>query len=166
MRVPLGPIVDAQELPGLLGKARPLVTVGDVVTSTLLAAGIRPELAVFDFKTKRKERVGLEFFLERAGGEVLRAPNPAGTLTQELWSAIERGIRLAQEGRSACVVVEGEEDLAAIPAILLAPDGAVVLYGMPGKGVVVVRVDGTSRARARGLLELLVPGERDSSAGD
>jgi hypothetical protein len=36
--------------------------------------------------------------------------------------------------------IEGEEDLLALPAIMLAPLGAVVVYGLRNKGAVVVKV--------------------------
>jgi uncharacterized protein (UPF0218 family) len=48
--------------------------------------------------------------------------------------------------------VEGEEDLLGIPCFLEAPLGAKVLYGMPGKGVVVVEVTPVFQERVRALL--------------
>jgi uncharacterized protein (UPF0218 family) len=62
-------------------------------------------------------------------------------------------------GARVRVEVEGEEDLAAILAILMAPEGAKVLYGMPGQGMVVVTVDPESRGKARALLDLMEPRE-------
>jgi uncharacterized protein (UPF0218 family) len=32
------------------------------------------------------------------------------------------------------IFVDGEEDLAVIPLVIAAPDGAAILYGQPGKG--------------------------------
>ncbi len=57
------------------------------------------------------------------------------------------------------IEVDGEEDLAAIPAILMAPEGARVLYGMPGRGMVVVIVDSSARSKAKALLDLMEPRE-------
>jgi uncharacterized protein (UPF0218 family) len=37
--------------------------------------------------------------------------------------------------------VEGEEDLALMPVILEAPIGADVIYGWPGKGMMVLVID-------------------------
>jgi uncharacterized protein (UPF0218 family) len=47
--------------------------------------------------------------------------------------------------------VEGEEDLAAVPAVIVAPAGASVVYGQPGEGMVLVDADEV-RDEARDLL--------------
>ena len=51
------------------------------------------------------------------------------------------------------VLIEGEEDLLTIPAVMEAPLGAVVFYGQPLEGVVAVRVDEESKAGARAILK-------------
>jgi len=38
------------------------------------------------------------------------------------------------------IIVNGEEDLATLPAILYAPVGSVVVYGQPNEGSVLVHV--------------------------
>ncbi|MHB8605670.1 MAG: DUF359 domain-containing protein, partial [Thermoplasmatota archaeon] len=67
-------------------------------------------------------------------------------------SAVREGQDATRGARRVVVEVVGEEDLAALPAILAAPAGAVVAYGQPNQGVVCVVVDDASRARARDLL--------------
>ena len=47
------------------------------------------------------------------------------------------------------VLIDGEEDLLTIPAVIEAPLGAVVFYGQPFEGVVAVKVDERSKASAR-----------------
>ena len=49
--------------------------------------------------------------------------------------------------------VEGEEDLSPILLILLCPLGAVIMYGQPGEGIVVRRVDLAAKYRARRFLD-------------
>jgi uncharacterized protein (UPF0218 family) len=51
------------------------------------------------------------------------------------------------------VVVDGEEDLLVLVAVLYAPVGGLVVYGQPGEGVVVVRVTDAKRAEALGILK-------------
>jgi len=42
---------------------------------------------------------------------------------------------------------KGEEDLAALLAIAMAPISSVIIYGLPDKGAVVVRVTRTRRKK-------------------
>jgi len=51
------------------------------------------------------------------------------------------------------LVVDGEEDLAVLPAIVAAPAGASVVYGQPDEGMVHVVVTDETRAHVRELLE-------------
>jgi uncharacterized protein (UPF0218 family) len=75
--------------------------------------------------------------------------NPAGTLSAELLSAL----RTALEGEGATLLdVDGEEDLAALPAVLVAPEGASLVYGQPGEGMVLTPVDEPTRERCRTIL--------------
>lgn len=145
---PLGPIhTDANRLRADLGE--PVVAVGDVVTRHLTRAGARPDLAVVDWVTEREalaesERPDVEGYDERIDVE-----NPAAGLSEALLEALRAGIE--RDGKTV-VVVDGEEDLAALPVLLVAPDGASVIYGQPGEGMVHVPVDAEARTRARELL--------------
>ena len=51
--------------------------------------------------------------------------------------------------------MDGEEDLATLPAIKL-ENGAKVIYGMPDKGMVVVDVNQQTKERANKLLERML----------
>ncbi|MHA2213848.1 MAG: DUF359 domain-containing protein, partial [Candidatus Thorarchaeota archaeon] len=57
------------------------------------------------------------------------------------------------DNASSLIVVEGEEDLMGFPAVLLAPEDSVMLYGQPGVGIVWVPVNDENRKLARGLLD-------------
>jgi len=129
-------------LPFLAGKE--IYTVGDVVTHNLQKQGIIPAVAVVDGQTMRSPCTRTPAF----HGECLRVKNPAGTLTDELICALEHAVR----NPPATVLVDGEEDLAVIPLVLAAPDGAVVLYGQPNKGVVLRVVDNEARETAHRFL--------------
>jgi len=76
--------------------------------------------------------------------------NPPGMLTGDLIDALHDAMAMPP----ALIYVDGEEDLAVIPAVLAAPDGAVVLYGQPGEGVVALLVDDERKNKARWLLSL------------
>ncbi len=157
MRLPLGPVVAESDLVLHLRKSDTIIAVGDMVTLTLANAGYPVALAVFDYKTKRWEERDFRWHLDKLPGDRARARNPPATITKELWTELERAILKVNNGGRVLLEVDGEEDLAAIPAILLAPEGAKVLYGMPDRGIVVVLVDKRHRRMARRLLDLLEP---------
>jgi uncharacterized protein (UPF0218 family) len=146
---PLGPVfADAEEL--LAAAGGPVVAVGDVVTAHLERAGRQPDVAVVDERTEREA-------VDDDVAAALRPPdvtveNPPATLTRELLTAV--GDAIGSDAPTT-VLVDGEEDLAALPAVLAAPDGASVVYGQPGEGMVHVRVDDAARDRARELFDLL-----------
>ena len=79
---------------------------------------------------------------------ILEADNPAGTITENLWETIEEAISLTlKDSENRIIVVKGEEDLAVLPCLLVAPEDAVILYGQPNEGLVFVNVsDGKDKA--------------------
>lgn len=148
LKDPLGPVFeDADELLALVDG--PLIAVGDVATFHLRRAGRVPDVAVIDGLTER-DPVEEEVATVLDGEEPrLHVDNPPGDLTRELLEALVAAID--REG-PVVVHVDGEEDLATLPAILAAPDGASVVYGQPGEGMVHVTVDAETTAFARELL--------------
>jgi len=129
----------------------PLVTVGDIVTYHTLDAGRVPDVAFVDERTERaavdaEVSDGIE---DGRFDRVVTIENPPGTLTAALLDGL---VEALATGERTLVRVDGEEDLAALPAIAAAHDGASVLYGQPGEGVVHVTVDADTRERVRDLL--------------
>ncbi|WP_254545596.1 GTP-dependent dephospho-CoA kinase family protein [Halomarina pelagica] len=146
LKDPVGPIyTDPSTLLADAGDG-PLIAVGDVVTEHLLRETV-PDVALVDGQTKRTpldERVDLSPF-----DREVRVENPAATLSRDLLVALREGLA---GGETVAVVVDGEEDLAAVPAIAVAPLGATVVYGQPDEGMVLVVVDETVRADMREFL--------------
>jgi len=122
-----------------------VITVGDVVTITLLQMGMAPDVAVFDYKTQRSEEYSSKARIAKMEGRLVRVENPAGRITKAMWQAVKEAVRA---GDTVKVEVAGEEDLAALTAIIYAPEGAQVIYGIPNKGLMVVGVDKDTRAMA------------------
>jgi GTP-dependent dephospho-CoA kinase len=139
-------------LPRLTGQT--VYTVGDVVTHHLVRAGVTPDVAIIDGHTMRAPCTRVP----RLPVRTLTARNPPGTISDELILAI----RDAVAHPPAMIVVDGEEDLAVIPLVLAAPTGALVLYGQPGEGVVLRRVDREGRRAARAFLSRFIA---DGSTG-
>jgi GTP-dependent dephospho-CoA kinase len=129
-------------LPLIEGKD--VYTVGDVVTHNLQKKGIRPAVAVVDGYTMRSPCRRMP----SVHGDSIPVRNPAGTITDDLICALERAVK----NPPFTIIVDGEEDLAVIPLVLTAPDGAVVLYGQPREGVVLRTIDTEARKIAQRLL--------------
>jgi GTP-dependent dephospho-CoA kinase len=147
---PLGPIeTDAERLVGdVVG---PLIAVGDVVTYHFERIGHTPDVAVVDGLTER-DAVDSEVArtLEASDARPREATNPAATLSESMLRTLREALEAAEP---TVIDVDGEEDLVALPAIAIAPEGASVVYGQPGEGMVHVRVEEEVRERARDLLE-------------
>ncbi len=118
-----------------------VVTVGDIVSIETLKAGIPVNLRIVDHRSMRQP-LGIMSFPTQ---NTYRAKNPAGGITMEAWNAIKQ----AMKNREAVILVEGEEDLLALPAIIESPDCAFVIYGQPSQGLVVVIATPAIRAQIR-----------------
>lgn len=157
-REPLGPIY-GDPAAFLAEAGAPIIAVGDMVTYHLIDAEQPPELAVVDGRTKRRAvDTSVERRVRSVEATTIEADNPAGTITVSLIEALRAGL---DHSPPVQVEVSGEEDLATVPAVLLAPAGASVVYGQPDEGMVGITVTAEARAAARALLELM-EGDRDT----
>ena len=158
LKEPLGPIyTDADALLAAADVATggPIVAVGDVVTYHLLEAGHAPDVALVDERTERTtvdETVAsvIDAARTQTFTHVVTVDNPAATLTEDLLRELAAAIERAPE--TTLLTVDGEEDLAALPAALALPDDGHVVYGQPGEGMVLVSLDDETRERTRSLL--------------
>lgn len=142
LKQPLGPVdTEVHDTGGRL------ITVGDVVTKHFVEAGVTPDLALVDGRTKRRDVTPEVAEAVERLDVVAEVENPAGTLTRELLEAVDDNV-----DSGGAVYVDGEEDLAVLPAILLADPGDTVVYGQPDEGMVYVEVDDETRETAVDLL--------------
>jgi len=149
LKAPFGPLyTDTETL--LSESGRPIIAVGDVVTYHLRMAGHEPHVAVVDGRTKR-ERVTDEIrdAVDAAGGRRVEIRNEPAELSRDLLVALRDAI---DHEENSLLLVEGEEDLATLPAVLAAPLGATVVYGQPDEGMVAIPVTEETRAAMRELL--------------
>ncbi|MCL4399423.1 DUF359 domain-containing protein [Candidatus Parvarchaeota archaeon] len=151
LKAPFGKVLSEQKAIGILEDSKPfLITVGDVVTKTVILAGLKPGLAVFDSKTRRsreKDDYLLDFYKSKEA-----VKNPPGHITYELWHKV--GAALAQRTESH-IFVDGEEDLAAIPCVLMGRTGDVLLYGVPDSGIGLVQINNVAKDIAYNLLRMM-----------
>lgn len=123
-----------------------IIVVGDRVSENMVKSGLRLDLAVVDSKVMRKPIKPLIFSVNRT----LHVSNPAGTLSDEACETMEEALSL--EGRVR-VLVEGEEDLLTLAAVLAASEGSLVVYGQPKQGIVVISVTGDSKKMVQKIVD-------------
>ncbi len=125
-----------------------VITVGDETTKTLLRHKMEPDLAIFDLKTHRKQvkHSGLpKHFKARE-----KVENPQREITYGLWQAIADALKTKTH---KAIQVDGEEDLAALPCVYLAPEGSIVIYGIPNIGLNLIEVNDGIKSRAEELMK-------------
>ncbi len=150
LKVPLG---KTETEPSLIIKrceGKRVISVGDACTLNLLRMGVRPYLAIFDHRTKREKITLAERGeLEKAFPEPLRYDNPAGTLSVQLIA--DASVILRHGG---AVLISGEEDLTALPFILVAQKTDLIIYGQPDVGMVLAVPDEGMKKRVSGWLSV------------
>lgn len=137
-KAPLGKLyVDFEDAIPKIKEAKFLISVGDQTTKNLVDVDLIPNLAIIDNRIQRKDH---NYDIIRTEN-ILESDNPAGTITENLWETIEKAISLTlEDNENRIIVVKGEEDLAVLPCLLIAPEDAVILYGQPNEGLVFVNV--------------------------
>jgi len=80
--------------------------------------------------------------------------NTPGTISQSVIKQVRvLRDRWFKDRHTQQLVIQGEEDLIALPSILLAPLDSIVLYGQYDLGVVVVKVTEEKKREAMNLLD-------------
>jgi len=110
-----------------------LITVGDFITFSLLEIGLKPNLAIIDGKIMRENFDSDK--IKKHFKNIFEVNNPKGVILKETYDVI---IRALQENESL-VIVNGEEDLLTLVAILESKENSLILYGFPKLGVCFVR---------------------------
>ena len=134
----------------LIEKEKPsrLISVGDVVSRNLHKSKIHPQLTIIDNKFLRKEAAPEEAPVEKT----VYVDNPQGTITQESINAIKEAL---EKNEHTHIVVDGEEDLLVLIAVLYAPENAFVVYGQPYSGIVIVKATLEKKAQANEFLNVM-----------
>ena len=130
-----------------------LITIGDVCTKTLITEGkTKPFLLITDGVTKREKLAEWEKY---EGYEERQVWNPAGMITREAYQAIRE---VLAGTRATHLLVNGEEDLLVLPAIIEGKQGDLVIYGQPNEGMVIVRITVSKQLKAKGILSEMESG--------
>jgi len=125
-----------------------IIAVGDTVSENLAKSHILANLSIIDNKCMRR-RVQL-ITLETENTYHVR--NPRGTITKEAIEAVHEALHSNHQTK---IVVEGEEDLLTLIAIMNAPQESLVVYGQPHEGIVVVKVTEDKKTEISELLKAM-----------
>lgn len=154
LSMPLGPVMKAKEAAEKLKENAPslLITIGDESTCNILKEGIVPNIAIFDNIIKRKP-AGAEItsLIKAKMQKIKKVKNAPATISAGLEDAIKTSIH----GKNFWIEVDGEEDLAALPALAHAPAGALILYGQPDEGIVWLEANEKNKRFAIKMIEKL-----------
>ena len=148
-KAPLGELYDSlDDIKDSLSKYDYIISVGDVTTSNLIESQIFPNLGIIDNKIQRGDSTKEIKY----NAILLNAKNPAGTITDDLWETINDAISSIKNSENKyLIVVKGEEDLAVLPCIIMAPKNTVIMYGQPNEGLVVLDAE-TVKKKAEKLI--------------
>lgn len=141
-------------------KKKFVVAIGDVTTVGFLQKKIYPMVSIIDYQIQRKPALYVKhslYFPKKPA--YFSVKNPPGTIQYDLIVRIRDAVHsyIYNKERSV-IVVDGEEDLAVVPAVLVAPLGSYVLYGLPPiaatseTGVVAIEV---TEEKKREMVELV-----------
>jgi uncharacterized protein (UPF0218 family) len=133
----------------ILKNSKKVISVGDSTTDRLISFDIVPDISVIDGVERRMKR-SHSLHSKITTVKVLHCSNPAGSITKEALLVLCKAFTMPGPVK---VIVDGEEDMLALPIITIAPEEAVVLYGQPLQGMVVVNVSPEMQAKAKNLMQ-------------
>jgi uncharacterized protein (UPF0218 family) len=154
LKIPLGTLIpDNQTSKENILKQIPensfLITVGDATTEKMQSYGIIPSLQIIDAQEKRVKREppkASDVFTN------LSCKNPAGEITEQSIEIIKQAITSKLPVR---IIVDGEEDLLVIPVCIYAPENAIIMYGQPNEGLVVITVNEEVKKKTKSILDAM-----------
>jgi cytidyltransferase-like protein len=126
------------------------VVVGDATAQMFNQKKVGQFLSIVDFLIKREIKFHELPELGFNNETIQKVKNPHGEITAELFKAIS----LAFGGLDKTVIlIDGEDDLAVLPVLLIAPLGFTIYYGQPNEGLVQVFVTEENKEKAYQLAQ-------------
>jgi pantetheine-phosphate adenylyltransferase len=152
LRIPFGKIYEEKNVGYIFSKQKPtlIISVGDVVTNVLFKSRIKPDISIIDLKTQRKTAI-LPF--SQTLLQEKKFINNAGTIEENTVKVLQDYINQSITKHAyRTLIISGEEDLLALPAILFAPLSSLVLYGQRNVGIVAVWITEEKKEAVKKLL--------------
>lgn len=131
------------------------VVVGDATAQKFNEKKIGQLLSIVDFLIHREIKFHQLSEIGFDAQGVQKIINPPGRITPELFEAVIKAFD-AQDTKRKIILIEGEDDLAVLPTLLIAPLGFSVFYGQFGKGLVRIDVTEENKEKAYELAEKFV----------
>ena len=153
LKIPLGLLLpenqtDKKNIQKYLSKNSYIITVGDRTTKKMIEFGLIPSLQIIDGQEKREKKEPPKL----ANAIELTVQNPAAEITSQSIEMIKNALMMQPPVR---LFVDGEEDLLVLPVCIYAPENAIVLYGQPNEGLVIVKITPEIRNKVQSLLDLM-----------
>jgi uncharacterized protein (UPF0218 family) len=148
--------INRRKLNAVLRNAKKIISVGDATTDRLISFGIIPNISVIDGKERRMKRKYANnsslngYQIDKDSTKELKCSNKAGTISKKAVELLKDALEMSSPVR---IIVDGEEDLLALPLFLIAQDKSVVMYGQPYEGLVVVKINSKIRKKAKDLMD-------------
>jgi uncharacterized protein (UPF0218 family) len=151
----IGTLVNEKKLIQVLKNEKKIVSIGDTVTYTLLKNGFKPVFCIVDYKTHRgvcEDEIVEE--IKSFSKKTIKVENPPGFITDDLYEVIKIIFKNLEYGPFR-IEVEGEEDLASLIVLLFAPKDVTIIYGLPDKGVLVVKPTKEIKDKVKKVLDIM-----------
>lgn len=156
LKEPIGTLIQgsfaetAKKFKEIIEEKKPtaIISVGDAVLKNFLENNIFPSLSIVDNKVMRMSIQPISFAVEK----IFNVKNPPGTITREAVTAIQKAMG---SKCSVKIVVDGEEDLLTLIAVLYAPEKSFVVYGQPYRGLVIIEVTPKKRLEVTEILKAM-----------
>ncbi|MCE4614861.1 MAG: GTP-dependent dephospho-CoA kinase family protein [Desulfurococcales archaeon] len=125
----------------------------------MVSIGLKPHLSIVDMKTRRNDISPklVSALIEECN--IYRVTSPPGKISLEAINLICRLLEKTELSKCYIIIVDGEEDMLALPTLSCAPEGSAVIYGVPGIGIAVFLTDNAIRYLASNRLLYLEPVE-------
>ncbi len=127
-----------------------IISVGDIVSRNLHKSNINPQLTIIDNLSLRDQKLPKEAAVDKT----VYVKNPQGTITHEAIVAVKEAL---EGNQHIHIVVDGEEDLLALIAVLYAPENSIVVYGQPYTGVVIIKATPEKKDQVKAFLNSMKP---------
>jgi uncharacterized protein (UPF0218 family) len=152
LKVPFGILIvegnaNKEALIDFIEKAEKIITVGDTTTEKFVKFGFIPDISVIDGKEKRKIK---DIQIEYQVDSKIYCKNQPGELNEKIIDMIKDLISKKKFGKIQ-IIVDGEEDLIALPLLMHSPDKWVIFYGQPNEGLVVAEMNDGMRKKAKSI---------------